>query len=634
MFYIVQMADFHFGGDHPGPESEKDILEKMAKKIQNVIPPRQKVVLCGCGDYIDSKQVLDKSSKRMRNLRDKEVKSRYQDAKETLQSAVITPLSKTYDFDFGLCVGNHDTTHIDEVNQLSKDLGGGVIHETYRLYLDSDNVDLIFINSCPPADHSHGEIDYKSLEDTLKSLPKDSAKYLIMHHALISMDENDQSSIRQVPELIKLIDQYAIKAVFHGHTHSQYAIRVGTVGCPLIGVGAAYVRNYSNVNSQFNLICCKNGVPVSADNYQYHADLAMNPGDDGFRKNPISISKENNFFCGRTFSGVYHNLIEILQAESKLYNVHLQVKSSFTEFRSDVETHFGNKIELKTLDQEYSYSQLAEMWEAPQLDKNVLYFNHGMYFCSEQYPSGIDYIIHEIGEKITSSRAVLVTSNTKDIAATAPDALLPSLLSIQFGFGQEHTTLHITMNLRALEASRFLKINICEILLLAKQLYKKYPFHNIEVVISAFRVQIKKNFSCFLKAKLDTLAQTNKIAVNLSSLIYSDTQEEITQKVEYIVRLIEDKKQRTETVIETAGIENLLRSIADVKTELSSNKKALRSKFDLVYTYTEELLAKLNKLKEKRASSSEQTENMASLEEEIEQQYNKLINGLERLKEI
>lgn len=629
MFYIVQMADFHFGGASSGGESEKDILEKMTKKIQDEIPEGAKVVFCACGDYIDSKPIGCGST--TRDLTNDEVESRYREAGETLMSAVINPLKKTYNFKVGLCVGNHDTTHIDAANQFSKKIISTDIDKTYNLHLDSENVDLIFINSCPPSDHSHGEIDYDCLEEKLESLSATSTKYLILHHTLMSMDERDQSSIRQVPKLIKLIDQYAVKAVFHGHTHGQYMIRVGTEGCPIIGVGAAYVRNYPNVNSQFNLICCNSGIPIFAANYQYHADWAMNLGSDGFEKIHIPIAKENNFFFGETFSRVYDELIKKVQAESKLYHVHLHVKSKFEQFCSDITENFGKKTELETLDRKYSYAELAEMWQASQLDEEVLYFNHGMHFSTKQYQSGIDYIVHEIGQKITSSRAVLVTVNSKDIAKTAPDALLPSLISIQVSFDRDHTTLHVTMSLRALEASRFFKINICEVLFLAQQIHDKYPFTDIEVAISAFRVQIKEQFGCFLKAKLDTLAQNKKIAIMLASLQYTNDSAIIANQIKYIIRLVQDKKRRSETVIETVGIENLLQSINDVKDGISDDKKELRSNLNQVCTCTETLLGMLNKLKENRASNSEPTKDMDTLEEEIEKQYESLIEEFERL---
>lgn len=629
MFYIVQMADFHFGGTCHGTESEKDILKKMAARIKLEILKDSEVVFCACGDYIDSKPISVGGS--VRKLEKGEVAARYQEARKTIESEVIEPLKKTYNLKIGLCVGNHDITHIDAMNEFSQALINQDIDKTYSIHLDSENVDFIFINSCPPSDHSHGEIDYDDLQKTLETLNPDSTKYFILHHTLMSMDEHDHSCVRQVPRLIKLIDQYSIKAVFHGHTHGQYVVRVGTAGCPIIGVGAVYVRDYPNVNSQFNLIRCNGGIPVSAENFQYHADWATLPGDDGFKKTPIHILKKGNFFYGRTFSKIYDELVKTVQAESRLYHVHLHVASDFAAFCRDVEENFGNLVELKTLDHEYSYSKLAEMWESPQLEEEVLYFNHGVHFAKASGDPGIDYIIRELGEKRTTSRAVLVTVHSRDIYETAPDALLPSLLSIQAGFDQDQTTLHITMTLRALEASRFLKINICEVLLIAKQIYSKYRFTNIEVVISAFRVQIKDQFGCFLKAKLDTEAQRNWITATLSSLLYIDDVTVIKDKIGEIIRLIQDKRQRSETVIETKGIKSLQDSISTVKDMLPDGKEALKSKLDQVFECISELLRLLNQLKQNRANSSEQTEDMDALEEQIRSQYDMLIKEFERL---
>lgn len=629
MFYIVQMADFHFGGACHGAESEKEILKKMAGRIQSEIPEGSEVIFCACGDYIDSKPIPDGASTRA--LTEDEIAARYQEAMEVIESEIIGPLQKKYDLKIGLCVGNHDTTHIEAMNRFSQAMIGKDIDKTYSIHLDSENVDFLFINSCPPADCSHGEIDYDHLEQHLKTLSPDSTKYFILHHTLMSMDEHDQSCVRQVPRLIKLIDKCSIRAVFHGHTHGQYLVRVGTVRCPIIGVGAVYVRDYPNVNSQFNLICCNGGIPVSAFNFQYHADRAMISDTDGFEKVPIHISEMGNSFYGRSFSKIYDELVKRIQAESKLYHVHLHVKSSFDEFCADVEENFGNQKELRTLDCAYSYCELAEMWEAPQVDEKVLYFNHGMYFAKTPYHSGIDYIIHEIGDKRTSSRAVMVTVDTKDISETAPDALLPSLLSVQTGFDQDQTTLHVTMTLRALEASRFLKINICEALLIAKQIYSKYPFSNIEVVVSAFRVQIKEQFGCFLKAKLDTKVEQKRITARLSSLLHTNNSDVISNEIGEIIRLIQDKQLRSETVIETNGIEELRTAIDTIKSMLPDDKEALKPEFDQAFACITELLRLLNKLKQRRANSSEQTKDMDVLEKQIQAQYDVLINEFEKL---
>lgn len=627
MYYIVQMADFHFGGACSGQEAE--ILGVMREKIRTIVPKDSPVVLCACGDYIDSRPVDDGGAKR--DLTGVEVASRYVEAGDTIRSALIEPLRDDYQLTVGLCAGNHDITHESEMNQFSRTLNGHEIQESYALRLDEENVDFIFVNSCPPMNHKYGQIDYTELEAILESLRPDSTKYLVLHHTLMSMDEDDHSPLRQVPPLIKLMDQYAVKAVFHGHTHGQYTVRVGLGGCPIVGVGTVYVRDYPNVNSQFNLIRCENGVVQSAVNYRYNVDLAKVEGSDGFEESPIHMSKDDNCFRGGTFSEVYDALYKKVRAQSKLYHVRLYVKSGFEAFCSDVRENFGKLVELETLDKQYTYAKLAEMWEAPERDEEALYFNHGEHFRTEQYPSGIDCLIHEIGEKKTSSRALMSTINSSDIAKTDPDSFLPSLLSIQAGFSPEGDTLHISMNLRALEVSRFLKINICEILYVAQRIHDAHPFANIEAEISAFRVQVTKRFGCFLKAKLDTKKQKTKVTAMLTSLVFSSDREEIAAQIQGIIRLILDKKQRSETVIETAGIQNLLDSILTVKGMLPEKKAALDPKLERIAACVQDLLDMLGALREKRKSASEPTQDMRALEVKIPGQYDSLVKSLEEL---
>ena len=187
------------------------------------------------------------------------------------------------------------------------------------------------------------------------------------------------------------------------------------------------------------------------------------------------------------------------------------------------------------------------------------------------------------------------------------------------------------MTLRALEASRFLKINICEALLIAKQIYSKYPFSNIEVVVSAFRVQIKEQFGCFLKAKLDTKVEQKRITARLSSLLHTNNSDVISNEIGEIIRLIQDKQLRSETVIETNGIEELRTAIDTIKSMLPDDKEALKPEFDQAFACITELLRLLNKLKQRRANSSEQTKDMDVLEKQIQAQYDVLINEFEKL---
>lgn len=624
MLYIVQMSDFHIGAENSTKEEDEKILELMTKKIQSVVPKGEQLLLCACGDYIDSSPTSDGKL-----IEDDEIKSRYNIAKEMLLKCVIEPLRTTYKFDIGMCPGNHDITHIKELNAFSQNIIGKDIDCTYAITIEPENVDFVFINSCNSGDHKYGSIDYCELNEVLSSLKQTSCKYFVLHHTLMSMDESDSSSIRQTPQFIKCVDHYSAQAIFHGHTHGQYLVRIGTANCPLIGVGTVLARNYRNVNSQFNLLRCSKGLLINASSYQYHADFEMNPGDAGFRETPIHISTEN-IFSGDTFSLVYNQVLRRVNAESTLYHLRLMVNSNFSAFQEDITTNFGNVQELQTLDRTYSYLELAEMWEAPELDKNALYFNHGQYFATKEFPNGIDYVLHELEDKRTSSRAVLATVGSKEIAKTEADSFLPSLMSIQFSFDVSQKTLYVTMGLRALEVSRFLKINICEILYLSQKIHEKFAFENINVVIDAFRVQKIENFGCFLRAKLDFEDERDVINSELSCLIYSSNMSVISEKINKIIERIEDKKARTETVIETAGVQNLQKSI-NIVIEQLTDRQAYKEILVKLAEHVKKLLSLLNDMKKIRASSSEQTSSMSELRNRIQSEYESIIEGFREL---
>ena len=624
MFYLIQMSDFHFGAAGYPDKFEERLLSCMTEKIMNSIPIHSNIVLCACGDYIDSRPPIAEDT----------INQRYQRAETAIKENIIEKLQESYSIKIGLCAGNHDITHTNAMNGFSKRLIGNEINQSYAVHIDSDNADLIFVNSCDWSDHRRGVIDYSQLEELFDSLDKSSEKYLFLHHTIMSMDESDSSSIRYVPALIRLVDKYSVKAIFHGHTHGQYIVHVGIANCPIIGVGAVFSRNYANVNSQFNLIQCYGGIITEALTFQYHADIDEIPNNDGFTKVPITMLDEKNYFVGNTFSEVYDRLYKRVTVKSRLYNVHLLVISKYDDFVVDVEQNFGLKEELETLDNKYSYTALAEMWDAPKPDEDVLYFNHGMYFSTETYTNGIDYVIQELSRKQTSSRALLSTINSKDIVDVPSDSLLPSLMSIQFGFDLNRKTLYITMNLRALEVSRFLKINICEALFLAKQIKTKLNFDSIQVAIEAFRVQRKDRFGCFLKAKIDTETEKRKLVSKLACLIYLDDKYKIQDKISSIIDLIKDKKDRVETVIETSGIESLRQSIKDTIDELPSEKNFYISSLEGINSEIGILIEALKKLKENRASSSIQTETMDSIERQIDIQYGIILEKFEELKNV
>lgn len=84
-----------------------------------------------------------------------------------------------------------------------------------------------------------------------------------------------------------------------------------------------------------------------------------------------------------------------------------------------------------------------------------MYFSHGEY-----YEDGIQHIIEELKLKSTSNRALYSLLAQRDISESGDDPI-PSFLTFQCSI--EHNVLYCTASFRALEVSRFLKINLEEI---------------------------------------------------------------------------------------------------------------------------------------------------------------------------
>ena len=59
--YIIQMADLHIGSEK-NEGSEKKILDKSIDEIKSIIPQGAEVLLCLCGDIIDSEKIPDEKA--------------------------------------------------------------------------------------------------------------------------------------------------------------------------------------------------------------------------------------------------------------------------------------------------------------------------------------------------------------------------------------------------------------------------------------------------------------------------------------------------------------------------------------------------------------------------------------------
>lgn len=607
--YIIQVADLHIGSKVKCQETEIEIMSKGIEQIKERIPNGEKILVCVCGDVIDSKD-LTKNNKVV-------VQERYAEAADLFRY-MMKSLADDYDVKMQFCLGNHDVTHINEFVESIVEFDAGITKEKLEkgYFLEWEGTYYIFANSCHGGQYEYGSIDYKTLEKHLKELPKDKPKILILHHTVMSMYEKDASSIRNSAQLLSIIQNNNVIGILHGHIHGRESFLIGKEKCRIIGTGAFFSRNYPNVNSQFNIIELKPYVFKEISSYVYMADDRISAKQ--WMKISSDSDGDDNYFRGTSFEDVYKKLINVLAVKKVLNNVVLQINCSYTEFVSDLEFFLGND-KLCMGQKRYSYFELAEMWESITVPQS-LYFNHGSYFKVQDEDEGkiedvhaIQYIARQLKAKPTSNKAVLTTYDTSIIAQKSKgNEYFPSLLSIQFSLDAKGDTLYVHMYLRALEAERFLKINICEINWLVGRLKEQnVTFDKVDIAISAFRVQSKERFSCFLKADID-----QKNNMELGFLVYEGN-------VTSICRMLNEKKDASETITNVSGIEALCQAM-----EIANNSSKSYQYSKKVINKLKETLSIYEKLDELHKRGSVKTNDEERYEQEIREKISEIVNDL------
>lgn len=608
--YIVQMADLHIGSSDPTiPEEEKFFL-KSAELIKKQIPRGESILICLCGDIIDSKGMKVGNSN--------EIEARYKKA-ESLITKFKDKIKKEYKVYVKCCPGNHDATHMDDlmgfvlaVDDVS--LPKEKLEKCYTIEVEGLETKIIFVNSCKGNQHEKGCIDYDALEKELLVLGQNTKKIIVLHHTVMSMFEEDSSPIRNAAKLTNLIDEYNVIGVLHGHIHGREILSLGKNQCKIIGTGALFSRNNTNVNSQFNIIELKNNIFLKILNCRYLADGGNEPWDI----KDVNNSRINNIFLDSTFSKAYHQLMDTLNVMTPIYNMRLEIRSKYKEFVQDLEKFFLED-RLKIGKKEWSYFELGELWQADEVPKQ-LYFNHGSYY-KKQGMSGIEYVVNSLKIKPTSNRIVLPTYNMESIVESLDDKnYLPSLASIQFGKDGEKLIVH--MHLRALEAKQFLKINICEIVYLLKKLKDSaITFEDVEVVISAFRVQKIDKFHCFLKAEIDAMNQTD-----LTTIVNYKNFSELYQ-------LIKEKRDGKETVIKTKGLKQVYNAmIASNNAMLKSGEKQIYS--EELIKLLKEVLDAYEELGKLHKNESIQSDRGKAYEQNIDDLLERILQSIKKLEKV
>lgn len=177
-----------------------------------------------------------------------------------------------------------------------------------------------------------------------------------------------------------------------------------------------------------------------------------------------------------------------------------------------------------------------------------LYINHGEYIKSD----GIKHVINELKNKHTGNRAIISLISQDDILKSG-DNPIPSFMVMQFSL--EDQDLFVTTYFRALEVTKFLRINLEEMRLIINKINQS--IHTIKLVklnIIAFRAYIKKDINPLKRPEIELLPERK-----ILKLMENQPKE--------VANLLEDKNSPS-TVIEN----NSLKIINDIVNDSDCNQ--------------------------------------------------------------
>lgn len=426
-----------------------------------------------------------------------------------------------------ICPGNHDIC-LDQEDSL------GNFSEISQEYFSSTDdfsakstyvhtvkgYNFIITNSSFHKNHEYGMLDYETIKKELDTVEKSNENILVFHHSLFSCDENDGSSLRDMPSLLRLVNEYNIKTILHGHTHS-YNFTTLDGKCAVIGVGP-FLEPSENVNSQYNIIELYGGKIFTLDHYIYQKE------SNYFHRIEATCSSNFTHFETDSLTQMIEQVQKVFSEKNHLNNCIFSIKNTFKALEADLEQNFAPIL------------QEAKDWQAPACP-NSLWFNHG-----EKIDKFFDTFGTEIQKKSTTSRSIMSLVDMNDLIDKKD--YIPSFSIIQAGFtAATSTTLNINLYMRAVEVCKFLPINICEIYLIIsklKELYIQYIEH-VSINIISFRAQSIPDYDCFKKSDLDRLGEAE-----LTSLLYK-------KNITKIIKILKAKSNTKESITRLIGVKNL-----------------------------------------------------------------------------
>ncbi|MSN26316.1 MAG: hypothetical protein GJV46_10670 [Geobacter sp.] len=184
----------------------------------------------------------------------------------------------------------------------------------------------------------------------------------------------------------------------------------------------------------------------------------------------------------------------IVEESAKEYCINFSVKVRFP-------------ISLVLVSELKDVEQLAEDFQNPEKPDH-LYLNHGEFIT----PLGVPHVIEELRNKHNGNRAIISLISQNDILKKGDDPI-PSFMILQFSLEADNT-LYVTTYFRALEVSKFFRINIEEIRIICNQIYsqlKKIEFVNLHVI--AFRGYINPKINTLVRPKIESMRDGKILAL-------------------------------------------------------------------------------------------------------------------------
>lgn len=145
--------------------------------------------------------------------------------------------------------------------------------------------------------------------------------------------------------------------------------------------------------------------------------------------------------------------------------------------------------------------QLAEDFQNPEKPEH-LYINHGSFIT----PNGVPHVIKELRNKHNGNRAIISLISQQHILEKEDDPI-PSFMTLQFSLESDNT-LYVTTYFRALEVSKFFRINIEEIRIICNQIYSEMKqIKDVKLHVFAFRGYINSEINTLIRPRIEMMRE-------------------------------------------------------------------------------------------------------------------------------